>query len=200
MNTFKELLISKKYNDAMQFIEQCSNINMVDENENNMLCLAVQYRAPFEIVKLLIENGFNVNHKNQFQKSPLMSLWNNYFINSVTPNLNVFRLLLENGADVNVCYRNNYTTILLLINHKISVDIIELLLQYDANVLHRHSEKRNAFDEALWFGRFDIYKILWAHFLKSIWILETNYFVNLIQWLPKELVDDLVQIISLKTM
>lgn len=78
------------------------------------------------MVKLLLENGANVNAKGEEFFYPLHeSIGNSY---------DMVKLLLENGANVNLRDRAKGNTPIFLASTKGNIDIIELLLSYGSNV------------------------------------------------------------------
>lgn len=72
------------------------DVNKVDpENEETPIFVACRRRGPIRIIKALIQKGADVNHKNRSNDVPLS-------IAIFIGNSKVFKLLLENGANVNV--------------------------------------------------------------------------------------------------
>lgn len=78
-----------------------------------------------EAVNYLISQGHNVNEKNQNDKiTPLM-------LAAINGDLEIFNVLLENGADIYKKSLKNWTTLHFAINHQHS-EIVKILLESDA--------------------------------------------------------------------
>jgi len=74
-------------------------INAVDENGISLLFHAIQY-SNFDIVKILIENGAEINIRNVSKITPLM-------VAADIGNIDMVNLLVEKGADTNIVDQNN---------------------------------------------------------------------------------------------
>jgi ankyrin repeat protein len=126
-----ELFDAIKSNDLdkvkILIIEGSANINAKDRDGNTFLNITLklteklsitlyptkerenQIEELIKIAKFLIENGADVNTKNNRGITPLM-LCADYFLN----NLELIKLLLQKGADVNA--RNNWGETVLFVN------------------------------------------------------------------------------------
>lgn len=103
-----------------------SDINAVDKKGgNNALYLVIldSLGENIELITFLIANGININHQN--------SLGNTALLYSVASGYSsVIRILLENGADINIKNNENITPAILLQN-EMRINQIELKPHYD---------------------------------------------------------------------
>ncbi|CAH1795636.1 unnamed protein product, partial [Owenia fusiformis] len=145
------LMLCDDVNIMKLLLQHGADIQPVDCYGETALWRASQ-RNNYECVKELVENGTNVNHFDNYGRTPLM----------LCNDVNIMKLLLRHGADIQPvdCYgetalwrasqRNNYECVkelvengtnvnhfdnygrtpLMLCNH---VDIMKLLLQHKAN-------------------------------------------------------------------
>ncbi|CAF3765502.1 unnamed protein product [Rotaria sordida] len=82
----------------------------------------------FEVVKLLVEHGANVNHRTKTNSTPLRGA-------SYNGNVDMARYLIENGADVHLAKENNDTNLMVSVCHK-HLNMVTYLvdeLNYDVN-------------------------------------------------------------------
>ncbi len=108
-----------------KFIAEGLNINQYfDFFEDTPLCLAAAI-GQFDIVKLLVENGADVNARYEDGKFPLLSA-------ARKEHLNIMQYLIDNGADVNAKLDNGYTILFnAVMGNKINV--VKLLLKNGAD-------------------------------------------------------------------
>ena len=97
-----------------------------NEGENTYyltpLHFAVILERPYEIIKLLIDSGSNVNAQDNYLMTPLhYAIYNNYSFDTV-------KLLIDNGANVLLKDNEQRTPLYYAIINKSSNQIIELLL------------------------------------------------------------------------
>jgi len=113
------------------------------------LGLASFFRQP-ELVSLLLDAGAEVNSasRNSQRVMPLHS-------SVASHSLDITRVLLEHGADVNAVQQGGYTP-LLEAAHAGELEILELLLQYGADPLARGEAGQTALDLAGQKGHSDI--------------------------------------------
>ena len=112
-----------------------------------------------EVVKLLLQNGADVNAFNLKSKTPLHLAAERGF-------LEVTKLLLQNGADVNAKSSNFANTPLILAAMKGHFEIVKLLLENGANVnqmSYHGSHGSDSLGYAAYYGHLEIVKILLKH-------------------------------------
>ena len=115
-----------------RLLAEGQKVNGKDKNYNNISPLHVAVEnGNVEIVKLLLDNGANVNARNESKLTPLM------FIDSdATPDL--IKVLLNAGAKVNARDESEEDVLLSTID-SISVDVLNALIKGGADV--RHADK-----------------------------------------------------------
>ena len=101
------------------------DVNAISKYERPALENAIYFKN-YEIAKVLIENGSDVNnmHKNT---TPLMLV-----IENELPN-NFVKLLLENGANPNKCHDDGYSPLMDAASNG-SLEIVKLLVKHGANL------------------------------------------------------------------
>ena len=150
MATIKNIFQALGYfgsNEAyFQLIDDVEDINCVEEDSSfNLLQLAIS-NGHIEAAKDLIERGVNVNYKNKAGWTALiLSIFKQRPVEYT-------RLLLENGADVNVVdyeHNNNalwYAIIMLRGNKCEYYDNVIELLKYGANIHNVNNYGRTPID------------------------------------------------------
>lgn len=104
-------------------------------NDGSPLYLAVSGKYKPEIVQLLLENGANVNWKDNYYGISVLTkacIMNNM----IKKNTDIPRLLIENRADVNIHDRFGRTPIIYICRENMPTyyDLVKLLLDNGANV------------------------------------------------------------------
>lgn len=142
-------------------IEKGADVNYVKSNGRSILHNSTLVFNAYEVYKFLLDNGANVNHQDTLGNTPIMSIYDPYaiyFINDIDDihseeiyknrNYNsiiIFKLLLENGANINI--RNNMgMTALMKYSHEGKVSFVKLLLQNNADI--NAKSEMTAFDLA----------------------------------------------------
>lgn len=99
-------------------------LNVVDKKRGNdalYLVILDSSENDTELITCLIKNGININHHNSLGNTALLT----------SGYLSVVRILLENGADINIKNNENITSAILLQNEMFRYTIfllIDLLL------------------------------------------------------------------------
>ncbi len=130
----------------------CIDINAVDHNKHHLppLSHAIQMRNERDAEKyaqILIQNGANVNEPSQSEINPfnmplMIAAWHG--------NINIVKLLVENGAFVNQQdKKNGFTALMKVIFNNKDVSVVKYLLNHgaDVNILSFH-DKKTALDYA----------------------------------------------------
>lgn len=160
-----------------ELLEKGANVNIPDENGYTPLHKAVLWKYE-TIVNILLKHNPNVNAENIYGKTPL------YIAAIDSPCIPILRMLIENGADVNldngktlplligmaICSKGKYTCIKInkfisecsLSCHRLqSLEIIELLLDNGANInICERYTKRTALHTVAITGYLPLAKIL----------------------------------------
>lgn len=113
-------------------------VNLQSEQGFSPLLLAVYYEKE-EVAHYLIENGASVN-ENSAMGSPLMAA-------VVKNNYKLTETLLSKGADVNATDANGTTSLIYAVTFQLE-DMVELLLKYEPNRLHKDEKGFTAIDYA----------------------------------------------------
>jgi ankyrin repeat protein len=84
----------------------------------------------FEIVKLLIQNGVNINNKDYYNDTPLIYASRN-------GHFEIVKLLIQNGANINDKNQDNYIALYYAVKNK-HIEIAKLLIDNDSdNILDK---------------------------------------------------------------
>ncbi|MFP3030404.1 MAG: ankyrin repeat domain-containing protein, partial [Wolbachia sp.] len=114
------------FNEAKGLIAQGANIDTNDKNGNTLLYSAAEI-GDLNLVKLLLDNGANIEAKNgEYQATPLHGAVENYRID-------VVKLLLNRGANVNAEDKDNWTPLHYGADTN-SLDIVKVLVDAHANL------------------------------------------------------------------
>lgn len=180
INLFKSLIEDPNININEKFVD------ILDEG--GLLHLTVIFQN-YEMIKLLLEKGANVNIQNKFGGTPLMHCHSN----------KILKLLIKYGADVNHVSKTNVTALYLACLDR-DLEKIKILLKYGANLDYNMYTKQTIFDVIKYYREkgFNImnevidviYNFMWIKELYNLWILEEIKFYHFIQWLPRELLED----------
>jgi len=132
-----ELIKDNDFNKLKQLLDKGVNIDTRDKTPLNYAIIFGRY----EIVELLLENGFNINSK-IVQKNDQYGLLNSDKLEAVTPlmlavqekNPKMVKLLVNKGANLEIRNYNGETAIMHAIKNYAEEDIIEILIDAGANV------------------------------------------------------------------
>jgi Fem-1 family protein b len=98
-------------------LEITNNILFGEENKKQQMCSSVTVLwvaaalNNFQMVKLLVEHGANVNHRTKTNSTPLRSACYN-------GNIDIARYLIENGGDIHIAKENNDTNLAVSVYRK----------------------------------------------------------------------------------
>lgn len=93
----------------------------------------------YQVVKFLIDNGADVNYRNEYGFTALM----------MYPTLNVAKLLVENGADVNARTNTCWTPLMYVTLERFNPTAM-YLIEKGANVNARTNDNHTVLIEATW--------------------------------------------------
>lgn len=157
-----ELLLNKNINyDTAKFAITCgyeSNIpkdcypNLEIKNNNEYTPLMLASKNNKDIVKLLLDNGAQINETNFNEETPLI-------IATYKCNYDVVELLLDNGADINKTGNNKDTPLMIAIGEN-NYDVVELLLEKGADINKTGYKGDTPLSVAINIGNDDIVKLL----------------------------------------
>jgi ankyrin repeat protein len=116
-----------------EMLESGIDVDVQDENENTALCNA-SFKGSINIVKLLIRNGANVNHKNAVFNTPLIkAIATHYNPRELQRRkFEVVKELLAAGADPNPTDRFDTTPLMIAAFNGVT-DVVKMLLDAGAN-------------------------------------------------------------------
>ena len=121
-----------------------------DDGRSNSLLHNASYFGKFEVAKLLIKHGAQIDSRDFEGKTPLA-------VAASQAHLEVVKLLLENGADVNS--KDNYGRIPLLFalhKGKENLEVIKLLIEKGSDVESMNNVGENLLHRAVYNGHLDI--------------------------------------------
>lgn len=120
-------VMTKKINTVKLLLENKAKVDSKDKRDNTPLSVAVDYKS-FEIARLLIKNKADVNIANKQGFTPLLKL-----LGGKDPDIEMLKLFLENGANVNVQTGYEKKSPLHYATMWGNVDAAKLLLDYGAD-------------------------------------------------------------------
>lgn len=183
------------------------DLNEVDENENSLLRIAIEYKCN-NIVQLLVKKGANVNYKSSHGYTPLMK--------AVLKSTSLMEILLKHDANVNdqnsrgltaldmACQCGDFLAIELLLNYHANVEIKDKL------IYNRNYPRVIKFINGYCFQK-ELHKLciindceyhFYIQWLSKnlindlIALIHFNYIYNYTHWLSRELLDDLLDLLS----
>ena len=120
------------------FLENVGDINKEYDDYKSLLHLAIDNceNNYFEVIELLINNGADINsHQSYLKETPLHRM-----CARTKPKISLVQLLLDRGAEVNAENISGKTPVFYC-NFSYSVELLNLLLKYGADV--KHTDKYN---------------------------------------------------------
>ena len=152
LNVYDLAYIARHDNDVFFNIlvnELNFDVDMKNQKINNSALLIVANGFSYEGVKRLVDAGANVNFKDSSEKTPLVNAINAYDDgdeDKLKLKLEIVKLLLESGADVNVINQSRLAPIPLkrAIISK-NNEIVQLLIDFGADIHHKDEEGYNYF-------------------------------------------------------
>lgn len=154
-----------------ELINNGAEINCRDQDGNTPLHKAIENTHPcnIHIIRMLLENEAEPNFENNDGKSVLYMVIPSYFDKELPNLVDIFKLLIRYGADVNFKLKKDGTSIL----HKtvsmkdfagnsgaIYLDILTVLLSGNINLNAQDQQNRTALHEAIIKDRVEVAKIL----------------------------------------
>ena len=157
-----ELMDSNKYlcdwtedhsKKAIQLVREGADVNAKDRDKLNYTPLMyVSFDGSTELIKLLLDNGADVNAKNESGVTPIM-------IASINGYLDTVELLIDNGADVNAKNESGVTPIMIASNNG-CLSTVELLIDNGANLYAKNNTGQTALDIAKEEGHTDVVEFI----------------------------------------
>lgn len=157
--SLEDLLKDKNLtSDARKFISELwGRYNLRAPAYNYKYSKSALYQAieqsKYDLVERLIENGADVNQKNEMENTPL------YFATVVDKDIIAIKLLIKHGADVNVRNKKK-STLLGMIVGKPHPDIVAFLIKSGADVNMRGVKNMTPLMQALYKKQFANVKLL----------------------------------------
>lgn len=146
------------------------NLNLLEnEYDSSALMLACKFVHSednnYDIIKLLLENGTDVNMKGECGWTALMYICATYLHQKIPEYIDVIELLLENGVDVNVQDRDGNTVLMSTFNYSTdnpynNIEFVRLLLKYGADTSLKNHCKQTALQLAFLSGYHGCLKLL----------------------------------------
>ena len=138
------------------FITHGENVNAECGNYGTLLH-AASYKGNTGAARVLLAHGADANATNKFQRTPLCSAYHG------GGHLDVMRLLLDNGAEVDVYYDSAGLLMHEASRHASGQAVVQLLLQYKADVNARNHENETPLHHASRHGGADVVQLLLEH-------------------------------------
>lgn len=99
-----------------------------------------------EVLKFLVDNGYNINTNNKHINGK-MNMGSYLIVATIENDIEVVKLLIELGIDVNLQEEYRYTALMIAISLE-SVEIVRLLLDAGSDIYIKNSKYQNSIDLA----------------------------------------------------
>lgn len=126
------------------------NVNYKDPIYCNTALILAGARDQYDIIKLLIEHGADVNLQSNYKSTVLMSAMD----------AKTTKIILEAGAKVNLQDQDGNTALTYHLIYNWQYDIIKMLLEHGADVNIRNKEGKSAVDIAEKMNEPEIYDLI----------------------------------------
>ena len=168
--------------DIQSLIDKGANINMITNNRSLLISMCLNgnidavdlllrngaivcsgsmfcavFRNNIDILKLLISHGGRLDHTYNADKVSLLhsAVHRGY--------IDVMRVLIENGIDINAHNNRNNTPIMEAIKER-NITTIRLLIEAGADLTIKNNDGHTASQYARWIGNKEIYELVKAHY------------------------------------
>ncbi len=139
--------------DGIVYDKLCKNHPGKGRLPATVLYAAVASNADCDVIRLLLNQGADINGRGGFSGTPLQAV-------VTTDDKDLVRLLLNRGADMNPPFAGYGCPILLLAARYGTVGIMELLLERGAQIMDVDSHNRTALHDAAFNGHIGMIKLL----------------------------------------
>lgn len=159
----KVITVSRFVNSgALKLLMDYKDDGFICDSESNSLLHLASEHGDLEVVDELIERGSNVNRKNSLLVTPLhLAVKNNH--------IKVVLRLLSNGVDIDSKDKYNCTPLFYAVEAEgIDIDVIRLLMEYDANPYIKGGMNYSPIILAIKRERTDIVRVLLENKLNHI--------------------------------
>ena len=177
-----KFITKEKLDIVQKYLELGANPNISTPlDEEYPLHYASKLDATY--TKLLIQHGANLNVQDNSGNTPLITA-------SFICNTEVMKTLLENGADVNIASKLGKTPLMEVYtsfaNEETFKQAVEVLLQYNPNILAKDIHGKTVFEQPTFKGRKkELFEIIKKHKLA-----DENITASYIQFQEKSILDD----------
>jgi ankyrin len=121
----------------------------MDSNHSTMLHWALYWQSN-KLIQLLLDHGANINAPNKKYQTPLQKWWTNISNHGLwDDDIDVIRLFLEHGADVDSSINSNHSTMLHMALYWGSLAVVQLLLDHGANINLRNEKGQTPLHQTL---------------------------------------------------
>ncbi|CAF3431351.1 unnamed protein product [Rotaria sp. Silwood1] len=141
----------------------------------------------FDIVKLLVEHGANVNHRTKTNSTPLRGACYN-------GNVEMARYLIEHGADAHLAKENNDTNLMVSVCHKHLNMVTYLVDELHCDINECDINGRSALYDAVTCGSVEITEFLLKHGARNFRAVVDQ--MSPLMWAAERRRSDLVDVIS----
>lgn len=131
-----------------KLINEGLKINLIDKNKQSPLLIAAE-NADEDMIKLLIENGADVDVRNMQDETAMVIAVKNARNLELDKINNVVKILLENGADADIQDFKEETVLHLAVANIGKQEIVKMLLEENVNVNLKNEWDRTALHEAI---------------------------------------------------
>ncbi len=164
-----------------------ANVNMIDERKSTPLHAAVS-GGKIENVKALIYENAKIDAPNEKMATPL-------HLAASSGRIEIIKALIEAKANIEAVDACGDTPLFnaVFFGH---TNVVKFMVSQGANIHHINNHKQTLLDIACSWPQPDMHRLLIDCFrisaLWEAWELETYYFDYYLQWLPREMLEDVI--------
>ncbi len=135
-----------------RYIKNKENLNVTDSEYNTGLIYAI-HKGYYDIVKILIDAGADINKQNKLGGTALS-------VAAFNEDKEILKLLIDNNINLNSKLKKDGHTPLICASHENNTDIVKILVEAGADVNIKDNDNMTALNYAVYNDNYEIAEIL----------------------------------------